>query len=464
MIGICAAVTLATVVGVDRTIDSRPPTSGAITTAGGSADGLGSGSGAPPLSAAKTTGSSEDSAGGAGNQVPARPADAIGDLLDARADAIRSGNRAGWLAGLAPVAGDTRLKRFRAAQSQVFDRVRSLRPVAWSYQVSGGYPLPAERRIALGGVAWLADVQLEYQLAPGAPKVQRQQFLTMVSRAGGGWSIAADADGATGRDVWDLGPISVAGSDRCLVVGARARRAQITRFANECGGPARTVDGAWGRTWPRRTVLTVPNTLSQLAVLLGRSDDTAGLERTAAVTVGPAAGAADAVLINGAAFDELSAVGRRVVLTHELVHVATRATGSRSAPTWLSEGYADYVAYAGTGLSAQEVAGEALAAVQAGRLPTGLPAADDFNAATDQAAAAYGFAWVAVGLIAAKADNADQADQTKPGVARLRAFYQQAAAPGAGAAGLDAALASVGQGGTAAFVRVWQARLRQLAE
>jgi hypothetical protein len=148
----------------------------------------------------------------------------------------------------------------------------------------------------------------------------------------------------------------------------------------------------------------------------------------------------------------LSAVGRRVVVTHELVHVATRATGSRSAPTWLAEGYADHIGYVGTGLTERQVASEALDAVRVDGVPTALPSADDFNAAGDHPAAAYGFAWVAAGLIAEKAGDPQ----------RMRVFYQQAAAPGAGPGHLDAALAGIGLGGTSSFVKIWQARLRQL--
>jgi hypothetical protein len=465
VIGICVAVAAGTVVAVQR---STGPDATAVSRADGSAPVLESSSGLPTLEASKAPEPSGNSSE-PDSQVPARPADALDDLLDARAKAIRDGDRAAWLGGLAP-ASDARVTRFRTAQGQVFSRIRSLRPAAWSYQVAGGFPLPADRRAALGGVGWLADVQLDYQLVMGGPTVRRQQFLTIVRGAGDRWLIADDTDGSTGRDVWDLGPIVHAVSARCLVVGALARQAQVEQFAAECGRSARIVDAAWGRSWPRRTVLTVPDTRAQLGLLLGRSPaqpagsastsapdggvDTAGLEKTAAVTIGPSDAAADTVLINGSAFAELSAVGRRVVLTHELVHVATRASGSWSAPVWLAEGYADYVAYADTGLSAEEVAGEALAAVRAGGVPAALPGADDFNAAGDQAAAAYGLAWVATALIADR----------NPEAQRLRDFYRQAAAPGAGAAGLDAALAAFGLGGTASFVKVWQARLRQLAE
>jgi hypothetical protein len=400
--------------------------------------------------------------------VPPHPADAIDDLLDARAAAIRDGDREAWLAGLDPLQ-TAQTKQFRVAQSSIFDRIRTLHPASWSYQVAGGSALPAKRRSALGAVSWLADVQLDYQLIAGGPRVRREQFLTIVRREGR-WRINTDTDGPTSRDVWDLGSISHASAQRCLVIGAHARRAQVAQLAAECDGEAARVDAAWGRSWARRTVITVPNTVRQLAVLLGQvgagrtgsahgTDSTVGLERTAAVTIGPADAPADGVLINGVAFDQLSAVGRRVVVTHELVHVATRATGSRSAPTWLEEGFADYVAYRDSGLPAKQIAGDALAAVRAGRIPTRLPSTDDFNAAGDQASAAYGQAWVAVQLIAAKAGSG----------ARMKAFYQQAA-EGTGTSAairgpiVDAALARIGLHDTAAFVTIWQSRLRQLAK
>lgn len=455
VVAVCLAVTLATVIAVDARRSAVPGSPKAAPAGAGQPGVDRSGTRVPPLG----------SSAGTDNQVPAHPADAIDALLDARAAAILDGDRGAWLAGLDP--GTTPVtERFRAAQGSVFDRVASLRPASWAYQVAGGTALPSKRRTALGSPAWLAQVELDYQLIPGGPRVRREQSLTIVRRDGQ-WRIGADTDGPTARDVWDLGPISQASAKRCLVIGARDRRAQIARLAAECDGEAGRVDAAWGRSWTRRTVITVPNTVHQLGVLLGQADtgsahgtdSTAGLERTAAVTVGPVDAAAEEVLINGVAFDRLSAVGRRVVVTHELVHVATRATGSRAAPTWLEEGFADYVAYRDTGLSAKQVAGDALAAVRAGRMPSGLPTTDDFNAAGNQASAAYGLAWVAVQVIAAKAGSTE----------RMKAFYQQAAAgsstnSAARTAIVDAALAQVGLHNTAAFVGSWQSRLRQLAQ
>jgi hypothetical protein len=448
-IGLLVIVAAAVAVGTPPALDPTARSSAALETAADRPPGPGTGG----PGAAGSPGSRGDAGPAVGaNGVPDDPAHALAAALRARAAAVAAGDRAAWLAAVDPRSG-----RFRRDQGTVFDRIRSLHPVRWTYGVDGGSPLAEDRRSALGGTGWRADVTLTYQLEAATPVVRRQQVLTVVRR-GERWLIAGDTDGQTGRDVWDLGPIVRASSSRCLVIGARARRAQVRRLAAECPDAAATVDRAWGSTWSRRVEVVVPGSLSQLAALLGRSGSrggtgTAGLEQTAAITVGPADRRSEEVLVNGTAFEELNPLGRQVVLTHELVHVATRDTGSRDAPIWLAEGYADYVAYGDTGLPAEQIAGEALAAVRAGELPDALPGTDEFDTAGDKAAQAYGQAWVAVGAIARRVK----------GPAGLKTFYQRASAPGAGSAGLDAALAGARLRDRDALVKIWQARLIDLA-
>ncbi len=114
----------------------------------------------------------------------------------------------------------------------------------------------------------------------------------------------------------------------------------MEQLAALCEPSAQTVDAIWGSTWAdgagQQTRLVVAGDIQALAGLLKR-ENTDGLAKTAAVTVGPKHSPADAVYINGPAFVELSDLGREVVLTHELVHVASRATGDWDAPTWLEE-------------------------------------------------------------------------------------------------------------------------------
>ncbi|GAA3626014.1 hypothetical protein GCM10022223_49030 [Kineosporia mesophila] len=232
-------------------------------------------------------------------------------------------------------------------------------------------------------------------------------------------------------------------SSRCRVAGPAVTRTLVNELAALCVRSARTVDRAWGEEWGGvLTRLVVAGDINELAGLLGR-DDTKGLTDTAAVTVGPHDAPADAVFINGPAFDGLTDLGRQVVLTHELVHVAARAAGDSDAPLWLEEGYADYVAYRGTGLSAREIAGEALAAP----LPQSLPAVDDFDASDAGAAVAYGQAWVAVTVLADRLGSD----------AALKRLYEKAAH-----SGTDEALRSAGFVSRTALVRAVRQRMTHL--
>ena len=101
-------------------------------------------------------------------------------------------------------------------------------------------------------------------------------------------------------------------------------------------------------------------------------------------------------MINPEAFNEVGGDGRRVVITHELTHVATRSSVTWPVPIWLSEGMADYVGYSGLGLSRTRVASELLTLVRQGKGPEALPTADDFDPARTKIAPSYSASWLAV--------------------------------------------------------------------
>jgi hypothetical protein len=182
-------------------------------------------------------------------------------------------------------------------------------------------------------------------------------------------------------------------------------------------------------------VVLGPGTPEQLAAALGKETEP-GLDQVAAVTNGeltrdPAAaagtpdeGTADRVVLNPGPFGRLSPLGRRVVLTHELTHVTTRASARVAPPLWVEEGFANYVAYRGSGLSRTLVAADVLPMVRAGTAREHLPEAAAFDPAHGPIAPAYADAWLAFDLMA------------RDGTRRPVEFYRMAA-------GLDAGTGSV---------------------
>ncbi|GAA0414714.1 hypothetical protein Acor_09360 [Acrocarpospora corrugata] len=153
-------------------------------------------------------------------------------------------------------------------------------------------------------------------------------------------------------------------------------------FAGEVERARRAVTRVWALAG---VVVLVPKSTEEAAVLAVP----AGVRGMAALAD------VDHVIIEPGGFGRLSEVGRRVVLSHELTHVATGAAMSGEMPMWLIEGFADYVGYLDSGLPVRVVASELAEEVRAGVLPRRLPGRDAFGAGSKRLAQAYEEAWLA---------------------------------------------------------------------
>ncbi|MFG1806539.1 hypothetical protein [Streptomyces sp. NPDC049040] len=386
--------------------------------------------------------------------APHKPAPATADpavqhLLDTHAAAVRGHDEQAFLAGI-----DPRSTRFLAAQRRMFGNLAQVPLADWSYRLvrTDAFPLPPEAA-ADGTRRTAAEVQLRYRLSGyDAQPVVSTSYLTLTRRAGH-WYLAADDDGASaGRrsavQLWDQGKVTVVRGTHSLVLGL-GDTATLRGYAADADQAVPQVQHAWGRAgWPGTVVIEAPRTLDQLGALLAANP--ADYQGIAAVTTGELGGSAqapaDRVIVNPAAFGELSPFGRQVVLTHETTHVATRLATTTHTPLWLSEGFADWVAYRDSGRTAPEIAPELAKDVRAGDIPAALPTAADFRPTSSGLAQAYEGGWLAGRMVA---------DQWSPD--RLTALYR--------AAGTDASLDSVLRGqlhlSSAAFTARWRTYVRQ---
>lgn len=352
---------------------------------------------------ASPSGGAEPSTGSP--SAPSAPTriEAVEALLAERAAAVVAGDRAAFLDTVDPLHVE-----FLQAQSTLFERLQEVPVADWRYQLVGeGPPLSDERAAALPDESAIVRVRLTYQLDGTATVTDREQYLTVVPR-GGRWLLAGDTDGSesgldTQRDVWDLGPVRAVRGERSLVVGDTrgADRREMRRLADEADMAVEDVDDVWLAEWARAALVVLPRTQKDMATLIG--SDGRGLAQIAAVTTGSfeeGLSRGNRIVINPAAFDTLGSLGRRVVLSHEMTHVATRATGVQPVPIWLSEGFADYVAYAATPVPTAIVASDVLDDVRDGNGPRELPDAADFDAGEGDVAAAYEGAWLACRMIA----------------------------------------------------------------
>jgi hypothetical protein len=148
-------------------------------------------------------------------------------------------------------------------------------------------------------------------------------------------------------------------------------------------------------------VVEVPETSAGVDAVVGAEPGTyagiAAVTASADGTVGP--NAPMRVVVNPDVTGRLRKLGAQVVMSHELVHVATDASGGVVTP-WLLEGFADYVALRDVALPPQTIASRAIELVEREGLPKALPSAEELGTTVDDLDARYEIAWLACQVLA----------------------------------------------------------------
>ncbi|MFE0704851.1 hypothetical protein [Streptomyces sp. NPDC058872] len=328
--------------------------------------------------------------GGCGAPESAGPAPGeVQALLDRHARALRDRDEAGYLADLDPAL-------LPAARTE-FDRLAKVPLSGWSYRVTdvdrtgeGRATVEAEWGYRIEG----------YDAGPATT----ERVLDLVRRDGR-WYVTGDraAEGAP-QQLWQQGEVTTVTGRHSLVLGVGQSTERLQEIAAAADRAVPAVQGAWSGDWAGRIVVVVPESIEAMGRLLG--GPAASYRGIAAVTTGRLDGGprapADRVTVNPDAYAVLGAFGKQLVLTHEATHVATRARTTKATPVWLSEGFADWVAYRGTGRTAAQAAPELRRAVLAGGVPAELPddAAFAFGSDQEALARAYEGGWLACELIA----------------------------------------------------------------
>ncbi|MFE6284094.1 hypothetical protein [Streptomyces sp. NPDC057877] len=340
---------------------------------------------------------------------------------------------------------DRDLAAYRSTGSTVgFGNLRSVPLAAWSYELTG---------LRLTGDTATADARLRYRLDGYDPApVVTGRVLKLARDADGAWDVVSDRPAhQSAQQPWDQGPVRTVRGERSLVLGIGQSPEELRGYAELADRAVPAVTEAWGTRWSRRVVVVVPESLDDMAALLG--SPASAYRGIAAVTTGEvgARATADRIIVNPDAYGVLGAVGRQVVLTHETTHVATRAHTHAATPLWLSEGYADWAGYRGTGRTPAEAAPELARTVAEGRGPRRLPTDEDFAFTGDAAALAQAYegGWLACRLIA-----------ENWGEDRLGEFYRAVGAHPRRAGAVEGALREVLGITPEEFTERWRAYLR----
>ncbi len=305
---------------------------------------------------------------------------------------------------------------------------------------------PAQRE-RFGPDAWISEVQLSWRFrgvdravstleVPVVADWQDDRAVFVTARITGGYQVP----------LWFTEPLVVRRGPGTLVLAEDARQAR------SLDRQARIAVSTVRRTLPgfdEPLVVEAPDSSSDFRTA-------AGLSRTASLAIAAVTTATDGAVAEGApvhvflnpdVFGPLGPVGRQIVLSHEATHVALGATMT-SAPLWLSEGIADYVALVGTSLPDTVLAAQIRDLVRRDGPPRTLPGEAEFDGSNKDIGAWYEAAWLAVRLIA-----------ETYGRQALLDFHEQVETDG-DTRGAFREVLGTSEG---SFRRAWQAELAELA-
>lgn len=198
---------------------------------------------------------------------------------------------------------------------------------------------------------------------------------------------------------------------RLISLGGDRTDGLLTRIAGDIGDAVGAVEKFWGTDWDHEIVVIATGSQPQFLAQAGL-DPTGDWQDIAAVSVADhvdiahhrASGQRIVFAPGAAAMTDRSL---RIVLTHELFHLAARADTAPDAPRWLVEGVADFVARPPEPLPPGAAA------------DTALPTDAALDAAGPQRAQGYDRAWWFARFVA-----------DSYGVDALRRLYVEACGPG----------------------------------
>jgi len=197
----------------------------------------------------------------------------------------------------------------------------------------------------------------------------------------------------------------------------------------------------------------IPDSAAEFASVSGDSLDSHDIAAVAvADSVSPDGTVLGArIVLNPTTLPRLDAAGRRLVVQHELTHIASRADTDDQMPTWVIEGFADYVGNLDSGQPVRTAAAELSGEIRHGMVPAALPTGADFDGANTRLAQVYEESWLACRLIAARA-----------GQQGLVRFYRDVstAALSQPATAAAVGLQQVLHTGVASFTAQWRAYLQ----
>ena len=296
-----------------------------------------------------------------------------------------------------------------------------------------------------GPDAWAASADLSYRVAGWDAQPTRLETRFVMVSTGDRALIAGVGGGDDRTPLWTTGPVTRLVAGRALVIATGKDGQRYLGLARQA-----LVDVAKVLPrWHGKLVVEAPGSETQLDQALAAPQDRYANIAAVTTTVDGSLlpGSPVHVFLNPRVFEGLGPRGAQVVVSHESTHVATNATFA-TMPTWLLEGFADYVALAHAGVPVDTAAAQILTRIRKQGPPDHLPTAAELDPTAPGLGATYELAWLATRFIA-----------REDGEHRLVEFYRAVDA----GEGVGEAFRKVLGTSQAAFEQRWRADLRDLA-
>jgi hypothetical protein len=284
-----------------------------------------------------------------------------------------------------------------------------LRELSMRY-VDEADPLTSSEQSRFGANAWSGDVELQYAIGGIDRTPARVETSVVFMAHGGRVRIAGFGAGDVRTPLWLAERLAVVRHGETVTAVAADTAGRYPGLVTRALAVVRRTLPSWHGP----LVVEVPSSQTELDAALAaggdKYDDIAAVTTTEDGSL--SVGTPVRVFVNPAVFDKLADRGAQVVMSHEATHVATGATFV-SMPTWLLEGFADYVALVHAGVPVSLAAGQILARIRKSGLPHGLPTTADLDPSANGLGATYEEAWLACRFAA-----------QEYGQPRLVAFYR----------------------------------------
>jgi hypothetical protein len=312
------------------------------------------------------------------------PFSEIQALLERRAEAVIEGDRDAFLTTV-----DRGSPGFARRQARLFDGFQRLRLSGYRLDIGRRlWPeLTTDREVARYGPdlhPTVLHVEERYSIEgyDEQPALE-DQYLTFVRRPSG-WLVASDTDLDdltlfSGRKLWEFDRIVAKASEHFLYISHRDLRGAAETVLTSAETALNEVSREWPLEWNRKVVILAPSTTEELGRLIQATFDldvfvafaASGLDRRQDWDL-----VGHRIILNWPNFSLYERATQQAILTHELLHIATREHSGPVVPVFVEEGVAEWV----TGRDSADVLGAQVAAGLFDRL---LPLDHEFISGSD---------------------------------------------------------------------------------